>query len=135
MAHSRSEINDAAVSTILHGWNKITANEKDAGEIRVNNLMPLRGSKFDQRLADVNPGIIDKDVRSANFPGNDIDERRDLGFVGDIDLMHEGFNASGAGEMRGFLKLGRVTREQNDISARSGSEPGQSRDQGLYWRP
>src|SRR2546430_8159888 len=103
MAHDRRQVEDAAVTLAFHLRQEGAAHEKDAGQVRVHDLPPLGQGKIGQRFADVNAGVVDKDLDFAHLGGDFLLELKDLRFVGYVSLKDGGFAAEAAHSGGSFI--------------------------------
>jgi len=103
----------------LHGLEGGPGAEERAGEVRVEDLVPLGERVVLGLLADVGPRVVHEDVETAAPIHRGPDQGVDRRFVGDIDgdrerLTAELFQLADGG---GGLRL--VTRRHDDASARA----------------
>ena len=62
LARQRADVDDLAAAARDHPLRRLAADDEGAGEIRVDDLLPLGGGKLDHRLAQLDAGVVDEDV-------------------------------------------------------------------------
>src|SRR5438552_3050934 len=65
MTHGRSNIDDSTVPPTTHHRHKRSAHQERRRQVAIEDLIPFIESEIDQRLADIDAGIIDEYVHMS----------------------------------------------------------------------
>ncbi|MGY3073984.1 hypothetical protein ACVWZZ_000355 [Bradyrhizobium sp. LM6.10] len=75
---------------------RLAADHEGAGEVGLDHLAPLVGGELHERLAVLDPGIVDDDVDRNALSVEAVEGCDDCGLVGDIESGAFGLVAGGA---------------------------------------
>ena len=93
------------------------AEQKRAGDIRVHDLTPFVEREVGDRLAQVDPGIVDQDLHFAEFLHDILFNSAHLLFVCHVGLEHLGLSTPFADGAGGFVQLFEIARDQRESGA------------------